>query len=267
MMGIWIFTSAILQCGNQETMDTEYGNWVSKRIIYTPGVAGLVCLGLGFLLPILLIPAVLFFLFAAYFAYARHLASPRGVNLQDRIVKLVLEHLDWNGEGRALDIGCGSAALTIKLAHEYPRARIVGIDSWGGQWEYSKDMCERNARVEKVSDHVTFQKASASSLPFADEYFDAVVSNLVFHEVRDVADKREVVREALRVLKKGGRFAFQDLFLLRRTYGDIDDLLAVIRCWGIKKVKFIETRNAPFIPRVLKLPFMVGTMGIVTGEK
>jgi ubiquinone/menaquinone biosynthesis C-methylase UbiE len=166
-----------------------------------------------------------------------------------------------------LDICCGSAALTIKLAQKYPTALIVGIDSWGGRWEYSKDMCERNARIEKVIDHVAFQKASASSLPFADEHFDAVVSNLVFHEVHDVADKREVVREALRVLKKGGRFAFQDLFLLRRTYGDMDDLLAVIRGWGIARVGFIETRNAPFIPRVLKLPFMVGTMGIITGEK
>ncbi|HXZ89824.1 MAG TPA: class I SAM-dependent methyltransferase, partial [Candidatus Dormibacteraeota bacterium] len=146
-------------------------------------------------------------------------------------------------------------------------ARIVGIDSWGAGWEYSKDMCEKNARIEKVSDHVIFQKASASSLPFADKYFDAVVSNLVFHEVRDVADKREVVREALRVLKKGGRFAFQDLFLLKRTYGNMNDLLAVIRGWGIEKVEFIETRNAPFIPRVLKLPFMVGTIGIITGEK
>lgn len=79
-------------------------------------------------------------------------------------------------------------------------------------------MCERNAKIEGVIDRVTFQKASASILPFADEYFDAVVSNLVFHEVREVADKREVVREALHVVKKGGRFAFQDLFLLRRTY-------------------------------------------------
>jgi len=248
-------------------MGPEYGNWVSKKIIYTPGVAGLVFLGLSLLLPVLLIPAGLLLSFAAYFAYARYLAGTRGANLQDRIVELVLAHLDWNGEGRALDVGCGSAALTIKLAQRYPRARIVGIDSWGAGWEYSKDMCERNARLEKVIDRVIFQKASASALPFADKYFDAVVSNLVFHEVRDVADKREVVREALRVLKKGGRFAFQDLFLLKRTYGNMNDLLAVIRGWGIEKVEFIETRNAPFIPRVLKLPFMVGTIGIITGEK
>jgi hypothetical protein len=82
------------------TASPEYGNWVTKKIIYTPGVAGLVFLGLGLLLPVFLIPAGLLLSFAAYFAYARYLASPKGGNLQDRIVELVLAHLDWDGEGR-----------------------------------------------------------------------------------------------------------------------------------------------------------------------
>jgi SAM-dependent methyltransferase len=248
-------------------MSPEYGNWVSKRLVYTPGVAGFVFLGLSFLAPVLLIPAVLLLLFAAYFADARYLFAPRGGNVQRQIIELVLARLDWNGEGQALDIGCGSAALTIRLAQRYPKVRITAIDNWGGNWGYSKEMCERNAKIEGVFDRVIFQKASASSLPFADEYFDAVASNLVFHEVREVADKRELVREALRVLRKGGRFAFQDLFLLKRTYGDIDDFLAAIRSWGIARVDFVKTRSEPFIPRLLKLPFMVGTMGVITGEK
>ena len=85
-------------------------------------------------------------------------------------------------------------------------------------------VCERNAAIEGVSDRVTFQRGSAASLPFADEYFDAAVSNFVFHEVGGVKDKREVIREALRVLKKGGKFAFQDEFLIRKMYGDPDAL-------------------------------------------
>lgn len=104
-------------------------------------------------------------------------------------------------------------------------------------------------------------------MPFDDEYFDAVVSNLVFHEVKDTADKREVIREALRVVKKGGKFAFQDLFLMKRIYGDTKDLIKTIRSWGVTKVKFVETRGSTFIPRSLKLPFMLGTIGIITGEK
>jgi ubiquinone/menaquinone biosynthesis C-methylase UbiE len=175
--------------------------------------------------------------------------------------------LDWSGDGKALDIGCGNGALTNRLARKFPKAQVTGIDFWGKRWEYSKDACEGNAQAEGVDDRVVFQKASASKLPFADEYFDVAVSNLCFHEVADSKDKREVIREALRVVKKGGKFAFQDLFLLKQVYGDPDDLVATIKSLGISKVEFIDTRNAPFIPAALKLPFMVGRIGLIKGEK
>lgn len=246
---------------------SEYGNWVSKRLVYMPCVIGLVFLGLAPLFLVSVIPAVLLLLVSVYFAYARYQFAPQGGNVQDHIIDLVLAHLNWNGEGQALDIGCGNGALTIKLAHKYGRARVTGIDYLGEKWEYSKNTCEKNAKVEGVDERVTFQKASASALPFSDEYFDAAVSNLVFHEVKDTSDKREVIREALRVVKKGGKFAFQDLFLWKRMYGNTDDLVVTIRSWGITKVEFVQTRDAVFIPTALKLPFMVGTIGIIAGEK
>jgi SAM-dependent methyltransferase len=245
----------------------EYGNWVSKRLIYVPGLVGIAFLASALMFPVLAVAAGLFLLVAVYFAYARYRFAPKGGNVQDRIIELVLANLDWDGEGRAVDIGCGNGALTIKLAHKYPKARVAGIDYWGRNWEYSKDACERNARIEGVDERVTFQKASASALPFEDEYFDAAVSNLVFHEVRDAADKREVIREALRVLRKGGKFAFQDLFLMKRIYGSTDDLIRTIQGWGIRKAEFVQTREAAPIPLALKLPFMAGTIGIVSGEK
>jgi SAM-dependent methyltransferase len=169
--------------------------------------------------------------------------------------------------GKVLDIGCGNAALVIKLAKKYPQAMVTGIDYWGGKWGYSKEACEKNAEIEGVANQTAFRKASASSLPFEGNYFDAVVSNFVFHEVKDSRDKREVIREALRVVKKDGVFAFQDLFLVKGIYGEVDDLLATIRSWGIQDVKFVDTSGAGFIPALLKLPFMVGSIGIIYGTK
>ena len=245
----------------------DYGNWVSMRLVFLPALIGLVLLILALLFPMIVILAALFLLMAAYFAYARWLFSARGGDVQDKVYGLVLEHLDWNGQGRLLDVGCGSGALTIKLAKKYPDARLTGVDYWGASWEYSKKVCEKNAAIEGVNGRITFQQASALKLPFEDETFDAIVSNLTFHEVRDAKDKKELIREALRVLRKGGTFTFQDLFLIKRAYGTPEELVNAIKGWGISDVEFIDTHNEPFIPGALKLPFMVGTISIIKGKK
>jgi SAM-dependent methyltransferase len=245
----------------------NYGNWVAKKFIYIPGVIGMLFMGLAFLFPILLILSGLFLLMAVYFAYARYLFAPWGKNVQEQIRAQLFAHTDWDGDGQALDIGCGNAAISIELAKKYPQASVIGIDYWGKGWNYSQNACERNAQIEGVGERVTFQKASASKLPFPDGYFDVVVSNLTFHEVAGATDKRGLIQEALRVVKKGGVFVFQDLFLIEPMYGKMDNLLDTIRSWGISRIEFIETRNAPFIPWALKFPFMLGTIGMLAGTK
>lgn len=249
------------------TLKPDYGNWVSARLLYFFGALTLVSLALVFIHPALGLVAAPFFVCFAYFAYARHLLSSRGGNLQARIQEMLLDHLDWDGIGAGIDIGCGNAPLTVAVAKKYPRARVTGVDNWGTAWEYSKGVCERNAGIERVSERTTFQRASAACLPFADSTFDLAVSNLVFHEVRQVRDKKALIQEALRIVKQGGRFAFQDLFLWKSVYGDPEDLLATIRGWGVEEVRLVPTRDLKFIPKALKLPFMLGTIGILEGKK
>ena len=40
-----------------------------------------------------------------------------------------------------------------------------------------------------------------------------------------------------------------------------------IKSWGIKEIKFVDTSKSTFIPMALKLPFMIGKIGIIYGEK
>jgi SAM-dependent methyltransferase len=274
------FTSAAaaqLDCGS----GPEYGNWVSTRFVVVPAIAAavLVVLAVGlhvvgphgvvlhWLDGVALAAAVLVALVAAYFAYARHLLAVGNGAVQARVQGLVLDHLPWDGQGEALDIGCGNGPLTVALAGRFPQAVVTGVDFWGESWEYSQSVCETNAACEGVAERVSFVKAGAAALPFVDGGFAAVVSNLCFHEVRDARDKREVLREALRVLEPGGAFAFQDLFRSKGAYGEIDDLLAAVRSWGVGQVEFLDTGRAEFIPQALRLPFVVGAMGLLYGRK
>jgi SAM-dependent methyltransferase len=249
------------------SLKTDYGNWVSKKFIFVPGVFCLLFLGLALLSPYWAIPSGLFFLVSGYFLLSYYRFSPRGGDVQARIVGLILDHLDWDGTGQALDIGCGNGALTLRLAQKYPAARVTGLDFWGKNWDYSQQVCEQNARIAGVAGRVVFQKGSASALPFADRSLNLAVSNLTFHEVSDTRDKRNVLREALRVVRPGGVFAFQDLFLVESIYGKPDELVALVKSWGIREVEFVKTCDEPFIPAFLKLPFMVGRIGILYGEK
>ena len=177
----------------------------------------------------------------------------------------VLENLNWNGQGKALEIGTGSGGLAIKLAKTYPESLISGIDYWGKIWDYSKQQCERNAKIEGVGDQVNFKRASASDLPYNDEEFDAIVSNFVYHEVRDTRDKRLLIKESLRVLKKGGAFSLQDTFNNKKRYGDLEDFLDNIKQWGIHEVHFISTIDTVPMPSLVQLEFK--KIGIICGIK
>jgi SAM-dependent methyltransferase len=252
---------------NSVSLKPDYGNWVSKKFILVPGILCLVFVGLAFLAPFWGVLAGLFLLVSGYFLLSCYRFSPAGGDVQAKIVGLILERLKWDGNGRALDIGCGNGALSLRLAQAYLTAQVTGIDFWGKNWDYSKQVCQRNAQIAGVAERTVFQKASASALPFEDGSFDLAVSNLTFHEVNDTKDKRQVLREALRVVRPGGKFAFQDLFLVEAIYGTPDELVSLVKSWGIREVKFVRTCDEPFIPSLLKLPFMVGRIGILYGEK
>ena len=245
----------------------NYGNWVSRKFVFFPFVLFFVSCGLIWVSYYFSILALILIFISFYFAYSRYLFSPVGKDIQSQVLDLIVANLIWSGEGRVIDIGCGSGALAISLAKKYENAHIIGIDYWGKQWEYSQTLCEKNAELEKVSQRIEFKKASAVDLPFDDESFDVVLSNLVFHNIGSVKDKTELIKEALRVLKKGGKFVLQDLFLWSQVYGKPEKLLETIQSWGIKNVKMINTNKKPFIPCILKLPFMLGKMSIIIGEK
>ena len=124
---------------------------------------------------------------------------------------------------------------------------MVGIDRWGVEYaSYSRKLCERNAQAEGV-DNITFQKGDARHLDFPDETFDAVTSNYVYHNITG-ADKQALLRETLRVLKKGGAFAIHDLMDPSR-YGDMDAFLRSLREEGFKEVRLLPTADGTFMTR------------------
>lgn len=257
----------------------NYGNWVPEKALYMLFGAA-VLLGViavlaqtvldkpvvtavsGVLGVVALVMAVYMLICHETFAFGKG-------NMMAGVHEHLVEHLDWNGEGRLLDIGCGAAALTVRCAKAFPKAQITAMDYWGAEWNYAKEQCERNAQIEGVADRISFQKGDAAKLDFPDETFDAAVSNFVFHEVRTAKDKRDVVREALRIVKKGGVFSFQDMFSQKALYGDMEQFVRELKAEGISEVHYIGNleKKLDFIPGFVTTPWMISGMGIIYGKK
>lgn len=257
----------------------DYGNWVPSSFMkggYTVSAALLAAAALCTFVWHNRIASILFLLlFLAMLAMCLYMQACRSAfsfegkrNVMGQIHQFLLNRLSWDGKGTLLDIGCGSGALTIRCAKKFPDADITGVDYWGREWDYAREQCEKNARLEGVKP-ITFQKGDAAKLPYTTESFDAVVSNFVFHEVKTEPDKRKVIREALRVLKKGGAFAFHDLFAQKQLYGDMEELIQELKAEGITEIHYEpNTEKQDFIPGfVTWAPWMLHGLGILYGVK
>lgn len=257
---------------------TDYGNWVPAAMMKMCS-AVLVVLFIAELTSIFflknsvvdIVVGIVFIVvltFTLYMWRCRVLFDFNKGGLMGDVHKYLVKHLDWNGEGTLLDIGCGAGALTIRCAKKFPKAQIIGMDYWSAEWSYAKEQCEHNAKAEGVFERIRFKKGDAANLDFETETFDAAVSNFVFHEVRTQPDKREVVREALRVVKKGGSFSFQDLFEQKKLYGDMQEFIEELRREGIEEIHYIaNVEKKGFIPKFVQAPWMLHGMGLIYGRK
>ena len=249
----------------------NYGNWVPVKMVYIFLISFCIACLIAVLVNAFAIKiifvciSVISGLFLVYMGYAYWLFGKNDGELQKRLCNSLLDKLEWAGRDKALDIGTGSGRVAIYLAKRYPSAHVVGIDYWGNPWTYSKIICDINAEIEGVADRVNFQRASAVSLPFEDDEFDLVTSNFVFHSIKMV-NRISLIKEALRVLKDGGVFAFQDLFN-KQFYGDIDLFYEELKTWGLKEIKLIDTSDFVYIPIALRTNHMLGNSKILYGIK
>ncbi len=166
--------------------------------------------------------------------------------LSKQIIEGISEYVKLPEGGRGLDVGCGSGALTIACAKRNPGAIFVGIDRWGKEYaSFNKPLCENNAKAENVK-NVTFHRGDATRLDFPDESFDAVTSNYVYHNIP--GDRKAILLETLRVLKKGGTFALHDIFS-NAKYGDMNSFVQKLRDMGYESVELIDTTNGRFMTK------------------
>ena len=97
--------------------------------------------------------------------------------------------------GKILDIGCGEGLLLNKI--NYPNKSVYGIDPW--------ELVLKKA--QKRSSAALFL-GNAKFLPFKSNNFDEVSILNLLYNLPNKSAMRIILREALRVCKRGGRILF-----------------------------------------------------------
>ena len=115
------------------------------------------------------------------FAVSPHVLIPRPET--EHLVEAVLKRVSPQSQARILDVGTGSGAIAVSLAHALPRAQVTAIDLSSKALEVAR----RNAETHGVSERITWVQsdllAAVTSLQF-----DVVVSNPPYIADREVLE-------------------------------------------------------------------------------
>lgn len=106
-------------------------------------------------------------------------------------------------DGLYLDVGCGTADVSIEIVRSQPLCCVIGVDPSEGMLTVGR------TKITRVSaSGVTLLRGDALHLQFPDGIFNGVITSFC---VRNITDRRAALREFKRVLKPGGRLVVLEL--------------------------------------------------------
>jgi SAM-dependent methyltransferase len=152
-------------------------------------------------------------------------SAPKGANLGLGCGNPVALAALKTGE-TVVDLGSGGGFDCFLAGKKVgPTGRVIGVDMTPEMIHKARQNAEKAAAT-----NVEFRLGEIEHMPIADSGADIIISNCV---INLSVDKRQVVRDAFRVLKPGGRLAVSDILALKPLPLEVQkDLALISACVG-----------------------------------
>jgi release factor glutamine methyltransferase len=175
----------------------------------------------------------------------------------EHLVEAVLERFGRESSPRIVDVGTGSGAIAVALAHAIPRSQVTAVDLSSAALEVAQRNADRHGVLERVT---LLQSDLLAAL--GSEEFEAVVSNPPYISEGEVLEPQvlnyeprsalyagptgleiyeRLIPQARRVLRPRG------WLMLEIGYGQSPALLKLLSDWN--EVSFVDDLQG--IPRVV----------------
>lgn len=118
--------------------------------------------------------------------------------------KAIRKIKDAGDSPRVLDVACGTGDFSIAIAKAIGNGKVIGVD-------ISKEMLEvmrRKVLKNNLESIISQEVGDGENLRFPEDSFDRVVNAF---GIRNFEDRDKGLKEALRVLKPGGRLVILEL--------------------------------------------------------
>jgi len=180
----------------------------------------------------------------------------------------LIDQMKVRANDKVLDFGCGSVTLSIMAAQRYPDAEFYGVDI------DEKILSIARKKLEETRLFIQTNLYDGGRLPYPDNYFDKVMSSLVFHHLT-LRQKYGALVEIMRVLKPSGTVHIAD-------FGKPANILQRVGFYAVQLLDGFETtqdsvknvlpdaiRETGFLKAGEREVFktMVGTVRIFSGQK
>ena len=182
--------------------------------------------------------------------------------------KSLIEQSELKAYQQILDLGCGTATMTILIKQNEPSAKVFGLDG------DAKILIMTRQKIEKLGLEIQLDEGMSYKMPYANATFDRVLSSLFFHHLTR-ENKLKTLREVFRVLKPNGELHIAD-------WGLPSSFLMNIASSGIQLLDGKETTDDNFkgnLPAIVKesgftkveekthFNSLFGTIRLLKGEK